>query len=207
MVRIALDPPESRIITAALDSPGPDEEIRIQCRLDCMCGGFRVQWMPAGGGPLPTGVETTSLFNSGRELTLVFSAITFEVAGEYVCVASSNSQPDMVQQTVTVEVLIPSQIKVMPDEVSVQAGSDAKLVCVANRPVTQFVWTYRTLRGEPFPSSATVTNINSTVSELVVRNMQNNVNTGQYFCQGLFQGTFDEKSESGNILVLSECAY
>lgn len=69
--------------------------------------------------------------------------------------------------------------------------------------MTSFVWTYQTRTGT-LPSTATVTNTTDLVSELVVTNIERGVNDGQYFCQGIFDITFDEQTKTGNIVQRSE---
>ena len=192
---------EERITTTPNDSPGTEG---ITCRLDCTCGGAEVEWQASDGGPLPEGVSSSRSL-SRRQSTLTFNVITFELAGEYICVARSNSQPDVVK-TLSVEVLPPAMITVMPSETSVRAGEVVKLVCVANRDVVSFVWTYQT-NELPLPSSATPTTVNRTVSELEIQNIQRNLNTGQYFCQGIFDQTGEMRSNTGNVVQISESYY
>ncbi len=195
---------ERSFVSAPMDPPpNSDNVLRVQCRLSCSCGGATVEWRTSDGRPFPSGVVRTTVF-SKRESTLMFRSISFDVAGEYLCIAMSKFEPNIVQETFTVDVLEPPVLTVSPSEITVPAGGDVTLVCEANRNVSVFRWTHQELETmEELPTSVTVLDT-STRSELMVRNIQRDVNTGQYFCQAIFDRTFERRSTTGNVLIMSE---
>lgn len=66
--------------------------LSVLCYLDCSCGGAQLSWSRAGYQSLPSSAVVT-LGNAGRSLTLSFPVATTDVGGEYVCTASSGTQP------------------------------------------------------------------------------------------------------------------
>ncbi len=189
------------ITTTPNDAPEDVDKIKIRCNLDCECGRATIEWkFGPNREPLPNGVMATYDF-SQRVTTLTFDVVTFEVAGNYICIAKLNT--DTVQGNFTLDVLEPAMVTVIPSQISVDAGETVTLVCVSNRDAT-FVWTYETISRE-LPPSATFERINSTASRLTITNVGNsNGNTGQFFCQGLFAKTFESRSNTGNVVQTSK---
>lgn len=199
MLSISLSP--DTIAATPNDMLDFDDEIRVVCRLSCMCGGAQVRWVRSDGAPLPDGVNAITIL-SKRVSTLVFTSTSFDNAGNYTCIASSSSQPDTVQKVFTIDVLEEAQITVSPSEINVNTGESVTFVCKANRAVRNFAWTYESDTGT-LPSSAVVTDVNSTVSQIVVSDIRRGVNEGQYFCQGVFEVTAELKTNTGNIVLRS----
>ena len=172
--------------------------VQFTCGLDCplLCGGATVKWTSSGGDPLPDEAEIDSSF-SMRDSTLIFEILTPELSGMYECIAMHDTLGQVVQ-TVYLRVLENAEISVRPEEQTLDRGNTAIFTCVANRPVSQFSWTYQSRSGD-LPSSAFPNQINKTVSQLTVEGVLDDENTGQYFCQALFESG-ETRSDVGNLI-------
>ena len=171
--------------------------VQFTCGLDCplLCGGATVKWTSSGGGPLPDEAEIDSSF-SMRDSTLIFNILTPELSGMYECIAMHETLGQVVQ-TVNLRVLENAEISVRPEEQTLDRGRTAKFTCVANRPVSQFLWTYQSRTGS-LPNTASFES-NKTVSQLTVEGVTDDENTGQYFCQAMFESG-ETRSDVGNLI-------
>ena len=194
-------------VSAPMDPPSNSEDVlTVICKLSCSCGGAKVEWITSDGRPFPSSVAIDTGF-SMRESKLMFKSISFDVAGDYLCIASfrSNSESIIVQETFTMDVLETPLLMVTPGEITVPAGGDVTFTCEANRNVSVFTWTHTTaINMMPLPTSVSFTTISGTRSKLTVRNVQRNINNGQYFCQAIFDRTLEQRSTAGNIVIMSE---
>ena len=171
--------------------------VQFTCGLNCplLCGGATVRWTSSGGGPLPDEAEIDSSF-SMRDSTLIFETLTPELSGMYECIAMHDTLGQVVQ-SVNLRVLENAEISVRPEEQTLDRGRTAIFTCVANRPVSEFVWTYQS-EFDDLPMSAFF-EMNKTVSQLTVQDVTDDENTGQYFCQALFESG-ETRSDVGNLI-------
>ena len=194
------------VTVATSNDPTTNDDIEITCRLNCGCGGASVEWkFGPDQGRIPDGVTTMVSF-SRRTATLIFSDITLELAGDYVCIAELNTAPDIVQDNFTLVVLEPAMLTVDPSQITVPAGEDVNFTCITNREAI-IEWFYETEDGE-LPENAVSEKINSTAEKLVIMDVaDNNGNTGQFFCVALFPVTNEMRSRTVNVFQKSKSVH
>ena len=173
--------------TRAENTITEDNPVILECTYTCrVCPGVHLGWS-FEGGELPSGVRTDAS-SVGRTMDLIFFQGSASQSGMYHCEARSDVDNSVVHNdTVEANILVTASVWIPDRSQTVPRGESAVFKCQSSRKA-MFSWNHDSVDGE-LPPSAHPETVGPTESRLNISNVMAGVNTGKYFCSGIFHTT------------------